>query len=60
VVYQWRDLYLGALTSRIVSASAVERDAIRHTFESLDMSKHYVYEGYEWLEDALFGNHLSA
>jgi hypothetical protein len=59
VVCQWRDLYLGALTSRIVSASAVERDAIRHAFESLDMGKHYVYEGYEWLEDALFGNHLS-
>jgi hypothetical protein len=60
VVCQWRDLYLGALTSRIVSARAVERDAIRHAFESLDMGKRYVYEGSDWLEDALFGNHSSS
>ena len=53
---EWRDLFLIALRSRVVSASKPEIAALRRAYDSLDMGKYYVSEGHDWLCDALFGN----
>jgi len=51
----WRDLFLSELQSHFASGNPRETDALRDTFESLDQGKLFVSEGYDWLEDKLFG-----
>ena len=51
----WRDLFLGELQQRI-AGNLREEEAIREAFESLDQGKMFVSEGYDWLEEELFGD----
>jgi hypothetical protein len=51
----WRDLFLSELRGRIAS-NLRTREAIREAFESLDLGKVFVAEGYDWLQEQLLGD----
>jgi hypothetical protein len=51
----WRDLFLSELQARFVVGNSADRAVLRDAFESLDRGKRHVYEGYDWLEEKLFG-----
>jgi hypothetical protein len=50
----WRDLFANELKRCFVSGKPQEQRAIRHAFDSLDMGKKFVFDGYDWLEKTLF------
>jgi hypothetical protein len=51
----WRDLFLSELRQRI-TGSPRHVEAIREVFVSLDQMKMFVFHGYDWLEQELFGD----
>jgi hypothetical protein len=51
----WRDLFLSQLKTRFGGGNSTERQVLRDALESLDRGKRHVYEGYDWLEEELFG-----
>jgi hypothetical protein len=51
----WRDLFLGQLRDRF-RGDASKRTVLREAMEDLDQGKRYVSDGYDWLENELFGN----
>jgi len=51
----WLDLFLAELRKRLAGDPHRE-EAIRGAFGSLDRGKMFVFEGYDWLENALFGD----
>jgi hypothetical protein len=51
----WRDLFLRELRARFAGDS-VRGKALRGAFEALDQGKGFVFQGYTWLEEKLFGN----
>jgi hypothetical protein len=50
----WRDLFLRELQERFAGDSR-GRAVIMEAMESLDQGKRFVFEGYDWLEQKLFG-----
>lgn len=54
-LHVWRDLWLSELQARFVSANSRQREALKKALESLDHGKRFVFEGYTWLEQNLFG-----
>jgi len=53
----WRDLFLKELQNRFMPGHSPERRALKEAAESLDQGKGYVFEGYEWLQEQLFGSY---
>ena len=51
----WRDLFLSELREHF-SGNSLKRSALKDAMESLDQGKRFVSEGYDWLEEKLFGN----
>ena len=49
----WRDLFLKELKERAWPLASIERASLESALESLDTGKHFVSEGYDWLEGKL-------
>jgi hypothetical protein len=52
----WRDLFAEELRQRFVGDSGKRLDTLRQAMQSLDRGKMYVFNGYDWLEQKLFGS----
>ena len=50
----WRDVFMKELKEDFSGFSRL-RQALKDSVESLDQGKSYVYEGYDWLYEELFG-----
>lgn len=51
----WRDLFSGELKTRFLGDSR-GKQVVEEAMASLDRGKVFVSEGYDWLEEKLFGN----
>ena len=51
----WGDFFLQELQSRFIGDSSAKKP-LKDAAESLDRGKGYVFKGYAWLEEQLFGN----
>jgi hypothetical protein len=51
----WRDLFVAQLRQRFAGESGPRLDTLKDAVQSLDQGKMYVCDGYDWLEQKLFG-----